>query len=551
MSSMLGPAVRGRGNTALAAVCTIVVVMLSAAFTSWQGAKALTPSPVSTARAAAAVTATGLYANTSGLVMDAGGARKPGVRVVVQPDGAARGKRWLMERDGTIRPAYDTRLCLDVPRARYRAGVQLDVATCGNLKSQRFATSRSSASTPVFFISPVGDRKLCVSESSGFFQPGDAVTLDVCGPMLTAPGAEVWAVSNLSSRVGTFASIIGLGVAGDTVGSPAVAVQVFGLPLGSLWEVGTESVASYGNERVLRPLSNTALCLARAGTESAGTALRLEKCARSPAQAFMGITTIHSTDNPAYLLTEPDARFCVTIKGGAVVGHHAILGPCVGTAADTWTAATWTTGMDLTAASSDQYQELYTASGRAQSYSLGLAGNGAGAKAVVAPDQQRASQVWTGLPPSGQRFPGNAGNPDGSISLRPLSDTALCLTVPGARYVPGQQLAAERCDGKADQEFFRLPAYARDRSYQELIPYGDGRLCVGPLKGVKAGAPVGLTPCAASLAHFWSPTRGWYQNGTGATRRRRSSGGRPLGHERGRRTNSQAGCRRHVALGLG
>jgi hypothetical protein len=104
--------------------------------------------------AAAAVTATGLYANASGLSMDAGSARKPGVIVRVHKDSDRAGKRWLRERDGTIRPAYDTRLCLDVPRARYRGGVQLDVATCKNLKSQRFAPARPSATTPVFALSP-------------------------------------------------------------------------------------------------------------------------------------------------------------------------------------------------------------------------------------------------------------------------------------------------------------------------------------------------------------------------------------------------------------
>lgn len=65
----------------------------------------------------AAVTATGLYANASGLSMDAASARKSGVIVRVHSGSDRAGKRWFRERVGTIRAACDTRLCLDVARA--------------------------------------------------------------------------------------------------------------------------------------------------------------------------------------------------------------------------------------------------------------------------------------------------------------------------------------------------------------------------------------------------------------------------------------------------
>lgn len=489
-------------------VLVLALILAVSSLAMWGTATALAAHRA----ASATVTATGLYANASGLVMDAGSARKSGVTVRVHRDGNTPGKRWLREPDGTIRPSYDTRLCLDVPKARYRAGVALDVATCENLKSQRFATARPSASTPVFFISPVGDRKLCLSLSDGFFDSGDAVTLAACAPMLTAPGTEVWAAVNLVSQAGELNSTIALGVAGTTAGSPVVATQPWALPLGSLWEVGTTSVAPFRQERVLRPVANTSLCLTRAGTEAAGTALSLQKCTGSPAQAFMGVEVNYNQINPGYYLTEPDGRFCVTIKAGATLGHRAVLGACVGTAADLWTAATWTTGIDLTAGPSDQYMELYTA-GPYLSMSLGLTGDGPGAKTVVADDQQRADQVWTELPPSGRGFPGNVGNPDGTISLRPLSDTALCLTVPGARYAVGQQLSAQPCDGKPDQEFFRLMTSVESGTGEELIPYGDGRLCVGTPKGTKAGTPVALIPCAGGPAEAWIMMVDWYQWG--------------------------------------
>src|SRR5258708_29843675 len=68
----------------------------------------------------AAAVATGIYDNISGLVMDAGGARRSGVTVVLHSDGTQHGKRWLREADGTIRPSYDTGLCLTVPKAGVR-----------------------------------------------------------------------------------------------------------------------------------------------------------------------------------------------------------------------------------------------------------------------------------------------------------------------------------------------------------------------------------------------------------------------------------------------
>lgn len=458
---------------------------------------------------ASTVTATGLYANASGLVMDAGGARKSGVTVRVHKDGTANGKRWLREKDGTIRPAYDTRLCLDVPRAKYQAGTAIDVATCRGIRSQRFAAFRSSGSTPMFFISPIGDRKLCLSLSSGFFDAGDAVTLDKCGPVLTAPGTEVWAATNLDATAGELNSTIALGVAGSTAGSPAQAVQPWALPLGALWEVGTENIAPFGQERVLRSVANTSLCLTRVGAEAAGAALRLETCSGSPAQAFMGIEVLYNIYNPAYYLTEPDGRFCVAITSGAVIGHHAALGHCVGTAADLWTAATWITGMDLTTQQSYQYQEIYTDGYVSPQYNLSLTGTGAGAKTVLAGDSQLASQVWTDLSPSGR-----VGNPDGSMSLRPLSNQGLCLTVPGGKYASGQQLAAEPCTGNLDQEFFRMPSISfNGTQQQELVPYGDGELCLGMPKGLKAGAAVTLLPCSRTQAQAWNPMEAWYHWG--------------------------------------
>jgi hypothetical protein len=458
---------------------------------------------------ASTVTATGLYANASGLAMDAGGARKSGVTVRVHKDGAANGKRWLREKDGTIRPAYDTRLCLDVPRARYLVGTALDVATCRGIRSQRFATFRSSGSTPMFFISPVGDRKLCLSLSTGFFDAGDAVTVDKCGPVLTAPGTEVWAATNLDTTAGELTSTIALGFAGSTAGSPAQAVQPWALPLDSLWEVGTENVAQFGQERVLRSVANMSLCLTRVGAEAAGAALRLETCAGSPAQAFMGVEVLFNVFNPAYYVTEPDGRFCITITSGAVTGHHAVLGHCVGTAADLWTAATWTAGMDLTTQQSYQYQEIYTDGYVSPQYALSLTGRAAGAKTVLANDTQLASQVWTDLGPSGQ-----VGNTDGSMSLRPLSDLGLCLTVPGGKYVSGQQLAAQACNGNVDQEFFRMPSVSFNGSQQqEVVPYGDGELCLGMPKGLKAGAAVTLLPCSRTQAQAWNPMQAWYRWG--------------------------------------
>jgi hypothetical protein len=509
----MGGGMRVRGVIPLRQQVTAIAAALAAVLAA-AASVVLTPGTGAAATravttTASTVTATGLYANASGLVMDAGGARKSGVTVRVHKDGTANGNRWLREKDWTIRPAYDTRLCLDVPRARYQVGTALDVATCRGITSQRFATYRSSRSTPMFFISPVGDRKLCLSLSSGFFDAGDAVTLDKCGPVLTAPGTEVWAATSLDTTAGEIDSTIALGVAGSTAGSPALAVQSSALTLNSLWEVGTENVAPYGQERVLRSVANTSLCLTRIGAEAAGAALRLETCSGSPAQAFMGIQILYNSNFPGYYITEPDGRFCVAITSGAVNGHDAALGRCVGTAADLWTAATWTTGMDLTTQQSYQYQEIYTDGYVTPQFALSLTGTGAGAKTVLAGDESLASQVWTDLGPSGR-----VGNADGSMSLRPLSNQGLCLTVPGGKYATGQQLAAEPCTGNLDQEFFRMPSIGfNGTEQQELVPYGDGGLCLGMPKGLKAGAAVTLLPCSYTQAQAWNPFEAWYRWG--------------------------------------
>jgi len=493
---------RQRRTVIAASMAAVVAAGASVVLTPGTGAAAARALPLT----ASAVRATGLYANASGLVMDAGGARKSGVTVRVHKDGTANGKRWLREKDGTIRPAYDIRLCLDVPRARYLVGVALDVATCRGVRSQRFATFRSSGSTPMFFISPVGDRKLCLSLSTGFFDAGDAVTLDRCGPVLTAPGTEVWAATNLDATAGELSSTVALGVAGTTAGSPVQAVELFALPLGALWEAGTENVAQFGRERVLRSVANTSLCLTRVGAEAAGAALRLETCAGSPAQAFMGIEMVYNLSYPAYYVTEPDGRFCVAITSGAVIGHHAALGRCVGTVADLWMAATWITSMDLTTQQSFQYQEIFTDGDVSPQYALSLTGRGAGAKTVLADDTKLATQVWTDLGPSGR-----AGNPDGSMSLRPLSNLGLCLTVPGGKYALGQQLAAEPCTGNLDQEFFRMSSVSfNGTEEQELVPYGDGGLCLGMPKGVKAGGAVTLLSCSRTQAQAWTTMEAWY-----------------------------------------
>jgi hypothetical protein len=511
MRNWLAFSARGAGSAAVA-TALVTTALVTVCVAPSRGAVA--QPRLATQAAATAPVATGLYANISGLVMDAGGARRSGVTVVLHPDRSANGRRWLRETDGTIRPSYDTGLCLSVPGGHYRAGAKLDVETCKKLTSQHFDYSRSSGSTPVFFISPAGDRHLCASSATGSFTSGAAVTLASCGSLLTAPQTEVWGTAKPASNIGVIDLNYSLTGTGTTAGSAVVAWNGVGVPLGTLWVVGTEQVAPFGTERVLRPLSNTALCVTVAGAEAAGTALRLETCGPTTSQAFMGIMTIYNTFLPAYFIATPDGQLCVTLKGGPASGHPAVLGPCVGTAADTWAAGTWTTGMDLTASASYSYQELYDNNGPAQAYSIGLTGTGAGAKAVLARNQQKASQVWTDLPPSGAGLPSSVGNADGTISLRPLSDTSLCLTVPGANYAAGQQLDVEPCAGQPDQEFLRLIDVAGNGSIQELIPYGDGQLCV-TAASTTPDTPITLAACGNVTTQSWFPMQGWYQWGGG------------------------------------
>jgi hypothetical protein len=499
-----------------------VVGLLAAGLTS--------PVVAEPARAAsiAASAPEALYAFNSGLVLNAGGARRAGAAVTIASDSDASGERWVRKSDGTIRPSYDQNLCLDVPAGHYGAHVHLDVWTCQNAANQHFVTTAPSSGTSVFTIAPAAHTSLCLNVTGGL-GAGHAVILYACGGRTTGPVNESWSASNLSgsaqaiSAGNVSASGTGgwpLNVSGGGGAGAAVIAWQDGQTLNQYWQVTHVALSGYGLENVLSPVYDPGLCLTEGGGESLGARLVLEKCAGLSAQEFNGIV-LSKGSPPGYYIATHDARYCVNIMGGLAQGHGAILSPCDG-------SAVWVTGAHLRTDISSQYGNVYVALADTTvpvtQYAMQAAGS-SGATVVHAANGSSASQIWTDFPPGGvPGFPQTStgqipgmNNPDGSISFRPLSNVNLCLTVPGGNYAAGQQLQVQTCAGQEDQEFVWLSSPDAP-NYMELVPYGNGQMCVDSMLGAETGNAVVLQPCGGSFRQDWVNSSGGSGWGGGTAR---------------------------------
>ena len=482
-----------------------VVVLLGAAGLAGSGQRA------------AAATGSPLYAFNSGLVLN-GTSAVSGAKIEASSDHAGPAQRWLLESDGTVRLAANPNLCLDVPAFNYASGVQLDVYTCKGSANQQFTRTAPSASTPVQAIKPTAHSSLCLNVKGGL-TANAAVILYACGAATTNYINEAWSTTNLAGQVAKIPSGGGfpLNVAGGGGAGAATEAWPDSGTLNEYWQSSSVTVGGFGQEVTFQPVYNTALCLSPQGGESLRAPLVLASCAGAASQAFVPLA-FNPGSPDVYYIAAHDARYCLNYQGGAAQGHPAILYSCVGAPAGN---DTWETSLNLKSAVATQFGTLGLPDNAASGPEpvLDVAGTGSGSSAVIDDFDPGfpASQVWTDLPPAGEPE-GTPANSDGSISLHPLSDVTLCLTVPGANYAAGQTLQVQTCDGQPDQEFFRLLSPFQ-RNWMELIPYGDGQLCVHDGAAASASNRAELEPCDGGSDQAWANSSiGWDEwAGLGAT----------------------------------
>jgi Ricin-type beta-trefoil lectin domain len=452
---------------------------------------------------------TPIYAFNSQRVLAVPGNAKSGTKVVIAADSAAKGRSWELNPDGTIRPAYDTRLCLNVPAARYRPGVQLTVAACASVAREHFGIRRPSAHTPVMFIYPRGASKLCLT-ATGYFNAGSAVVLGRCAGL----DSQGWATTNLAytqtpgdvvSSVGTMGPDYATVLAGNgtlrSIGVP------FGVGVSDYWQaVTTGSWLQVGSEIILRSVVNTTRCLTLSGPEAVGTGVSVRPCSSLPSQRFIGVQVSSTAGFFWGMVLSHDARYCLTTRQ-VKSERSAVLGRCAGGAADQW----WTS-LSTSTETSGQYADLFVGNNGEAQYAMGVVREGAsGAKVVITSDVngnlQSGRQIWTDI----RAGSAHAGNPDGSMSLRPLYNLSLCLAVPNGTAVPGTQLEVRTCDGATDQEFVRAVSTANPvygETYDVIMPEGSA-LCVG-VPAIKTSQPVQLQSCAQTGDQAWSVYLSWF-----------------------------------------
>jgi Ricin-type beta-trefoil lectin domain len=437
-------------------------------------------SPVRYSAVAATAAAKTLYAFNSGLAMSVGTTRRPGAAVRIRAAAPARGRRWLIRADGTIRPAYDARLCLNVPHARYRKGTQLSVSACDGRARERFSIKAPSAHTEVFTISPSASRTHCLDIPAGF-RSGNAVSLGSCNGVAT----QAWSTTNLSGTADLIFTPTDF-IAAARQGGPGtpVVVSPAGSTLDTYWEASSSPGSVYS---ILRPVYDTSLCLAVPGEQKTGTQLALAACDGSAGQDFIGVTWNVSTTLSGYFITTTDGSFCLVTAAGKARVRGLVLGACAGQL-----AATWATPLNLLTSASQRYEQIFADAPGLLSLAMNVDAKGR----VLIGSSISPIQMWTDVAP-GSSAP---GNPDGSIDIRPLTDQGLCLTVPNSNFAVGTQLVVQPCAGLLDQEFLDVSTGGGRR---EFMPFSAGSVCLSAGSFVR-GSPVTLRQCDNAPQQAWT-----------------------------------------------
>jgi hypothetical protein len=442
-----------------------------------------------------------LYAFNTGLVLTVSAKPARGAAVRVAANAGTAGQRWIFGAHQTLRPAANQKLCLNVPSARYRSGAKLQLWTCTGRANERFSRSAPSADTAVFFVRPAARTKYCLTSlSSPPDEAGSRVGLAPCAALTT----QAWSGTNLDGIAGNITNAWTIqALKPTTAGSAVTGNGQAGDKLNQYW-TSDYTGSTEDSPVLLHPVEDTALCVALAAPEADGAGLDLTGCAEAASRQLMTIPLFVNSAYTLSFITTTDGAYCVSAPAsGSPALRPIVLGPCVGNSRDFWTV-----GVDMITALTRQYQELYAGpetGANGLEFSMSVAGSGgAGSGIVLSHDNLAAAQVWTDMVP-GQAKP--QGNPDGSITLRPLSNESLCLAVPGGDYAAGTQLTVETCDGQVDQEFAR----GRQNGPTDLVAVGDGEYCVGAPAGIAAGSAVELEPCAPQDDQTWSTFFAWYQ----------------------------------------
>jgi hypothetical protein len=437
-----------------------------------------------------------IWAFNSGLVLTVAQNAGRGAKVRVEPNAGRSGQHWVFGAHGTMRPAENQHLCLNVPK--YRSGTPLQLWNCDGKSSERFSTKAPSRHTAVFFVRPGAKTGYCLTallSSDTVPQPPSLAGIRLCAGLAN----QAWSLTNLQYVAADVSGGWALQDEHPTMaGSVLTGTGRFTNNLDQYW---TSSFIGAAEESPvqLHPVDDTALCVTVRAGQPRGVALTVRPCG-SPGQSLMGVGLFfNSIYGSLYFITTPDASSCLQASGkGPAEARPIVLGPCVGNPRDAWSTVD-----DLETGDGHQCQELYAESS-VSDLSMRVGGNGrAGSGVVLSVDDQAAAQVWTDLPAGHQGRPGNA---DGSITLHPLSDKKLCLAVPGGHYLSGVQLVAETCDGQISQEFVRGAQFGP----MGLIAAGAGEFCVAAVAGIKAGSAVGLEPCAQRGDQTWITFFSWY-----------------------------------------
>lgn len=432
-----------------------------------------------------------LYAFNTGLVLTVPQAAVTGARVRIKNPAGLSGQAWSLNAKGNLTSSSNPHLCLNEWTGR-KSRRGLDVRRCDGSAAERFVTTAPSGHTPVFFISPRAERRLCVTARLGVGMEGTRVITPVVGLSSCANDqGQAWSTTNLQNQAGQF----GLGFSYDMIvpgtGRPGGLAHL-GHVTGSLSEEWALTRGQSG--MTFSPIENTSSCLT-AGT--AGQQLRLSACDGSTAQSILLILLRPTVQFAIYLLAVDDARHCITWGETLKQVKPVLVGPCPnsGTASiqGIWSTEYSNAYNGQLPSMSFDFADLFDQpQTHSNEYGMTARGTASGTAVVLASAEDGYAQAWTDLRPGTL----SAGNPDGSISIRPVNDPHLCLTVPGAKYKAGIKLQVQACKGAPDQEFAgTMPSVNGLSGPAVFSPFADSSLCVAPLSEVKAGSHIGLKGC--------------------------------------------------------
>jgi hypothetical protein len=432
-----------------------------------------------------------LYAFNTGLVLTVPQGAATGAHVRIESPANLSGQAWSLNAKGNLTPSSNPHLCLNEWTDR-KGRHGLDVRRCDGSAAERFVTAAPSEHTPVFFISPRVDRTLCVTARLDVSPLMTRIITPIVGLSRCANDqGQAWSTANLRNQAGQFS----LGFSYDMIvpgtGRPG-GLASLGPATNSLSEEWALTPGHSG--MTFSPIENTSSCL------TAGTVrqqLKLSACNGSQAQSIVPILLRPTTNFTIYLLAVDGARHCISWGKALKQIRPVLVGPCPNTdnanSRGIWFTESWNTYNSQLPSISFDFADLFDEPWNySNQFGMTARGTASGTAVALAQAWNGFTQAWTDLRPGTV----SAGNPDGSISIRPANDLHLCLTVPGAKYQAGVKLQVQTCNGAADQEFAgTMPSVNGLSGPAVFSPFAESSLCIAPLSGVKAGSQIGLEGC--------------------------------------------------------